>query len=153
MIAIAIPEDVAAHLQAAIQLSNLRVQARLLKEAEAVLDQNAPIAALVIAFAVLESAMEVTPPERYLASAANIERWRALRNSAVNTHSPMLTVEQAQQVVNGIRSLLSELVPSMDSGQVDARMTAAQLRGKYKYVPTSSEAFNQLKSEELDLEH
>jgi hypothetical protein len=33
MTAIAIPEDVAAHLQAAIQLSNRRVQTRLLKEA------------------------------------------------------------------------------------------------------------------------
>lgn len=74
MTAFAIPEDVAAHLQAAIQLSNRRVQTRLLREAEAVLDQNAPIAALVIAFAVLESALEAVPPERYLASAASIDR-------------------------------------------------------------------------------
>ena len=35
MAAIAIPEDVAAHLQAAIQLSNRRVQMRLLREAVA----------------------------------------------------------------------------------------------------------------------
>lgn len=151
MTAIAIPEDVAAHLRAAIQLSNGRVQTRLLKEAEAVLDQNAPIPALVIAFAVLESALEAVPPERYLASAASIDRWRALRNSAV--HSQTLTAEQARQVVHGIRSLLTELVPLTDSGQAEARITAGQLRGKYKHVRTSSEAFNQRKSEELDLEH
>ena len=153
MTAIAIPEDVAAHLQAAIQLSNRRVQTRLLKEAEAVLDQNTPIAALVIAFAVLESALEAVPPDRYLASAASIDRWRALRNSAVHSDSPAVTAEQARQVVHGIRSLLTELVPLTDSGQAEARTTVGQLRGKYKHVPTSSEAFNERKSQELDLEH
>lgn len=150
MTALAIPEDVAAHLQAAIELSNRRVQTRLLNEAEAVLDQNAPIAALVIAFAVLESALEAVPPERYLAFAASIDQWRALRNSAV--HSPTLTAEQARQVVHGIGSLLTELVAPTDSGQAEAGMAPGQLRGKYRYVPTSSEAFNQRKSEELDLE-
>lgn len=147
----AIPEDIAAHLQAAIRLSNRRVQTRLLREAEAALDQDAPIAALMIALAVLESALEAVPPERYLSSAASVDRWRALRNSAV--HSRTLTAEQARQVVHGVRSLLTDLVPLTDSGQPEARITAGQLRGKYKHVPTSSEAFNQRKSEELDLEH
>lgn len=153
MTSIVIPDDVAAHLNAAIHLSNRRVQTRLLKEAEAILEQDAPVAALVIAFAVLESALEAVSPERYLASAASIDGWRALRNSAMHSHPLTLTAEQAREVVHGIRSLLTELVPLTDFGQFEARITANQLRGKYKYVPTSSQTFNERKSEELGLEH
>lgn len=153
MSASAIPEDVAAHLEAAIQLSNRRVQTRLLKEAQAVLEQNAPLAALVIASAVLESVLETVPPDRYFASAASIDQWRALRNSATHSHPSTITVEQARQVVHGICGLLPELVTPTEAGQPQATMTAGRLRGKYKHVSTSSQAFNQRKAEELDLEH
>lgn len=153
MATIAIPEDVAAHLQAAIRLSNRRLQTRLLEEAEAVLDQNAPVAALVIALAVLESALEAVPPERCLASATTIGGWRALRDSALYSPAQTVTAEQARDIVHGIRGLLTELLGLTDSAAAERGVTVGQVRGKYKHVPTSSEAFNRRKFEDLDLEH
>lgn len=150
---IAIPEDVAAHLQAAIQLSNRRVQIRLLHEAEALLAQELPIAALVIANAVLESVLEVLPQERYSDHAAEIERWRKMRNIAAHSAPSELSLDQATEMVRRIRDLLIELMPVTDTGPVKARVTVNQLRGKYKLVPTSSTAFIERKANELGLEH
>ena len=152
MVATAIPEDVAAHLEAAIQLSNRRVQMRLLHEADVLLAQNLPLAAVVIASAVLESALEAVPPERYVGHMAEIERWRTMRNTAAHCAVPKVTSEAAE-AVRGIRDILAELMPSSETNRPDARITADQLRGKYKYVPTSSAAFIARKAGELDLEH
>lgn len=153
MAAIAIPEEVAAHLQAAIELSNRRIQIRLLHEAETVLAQKLPIVAVVIAGAVLESALETVPLERYAGHWAEIERWRTVRSTAAHAASSELTLEQATDMVRGIRDFLTELVPVAETTQLEGRLTANQLRGKYKYVATSSTAFIQRKADELGFEH
>jgi len=126
---------------------------RLLEQAETVLGQNSPAAAVVIAYAVLESCLEAVPTERCAAYAASIERWRALRNAAVDAGGAKPTLNEAIEVVHGIRNLIKKLLTPTDSSESEPSLTVSQLRGKYKYVPTSSEAFIQRKAEELDLEH
>jgi hypothetical protein len=153
MAATAIPEEVAAHLHAAIQLLNRRVQMRLLREADVALAEKLPSSAVVIASAVLESALEAVPSELYMGHAADIQRWRAVRNSAAHSPSLQLTLEQAAEMVRGIRDLLTSLMPITQTSQGERSLTVSQLRGKYKSVPTSSTAFIERKADELGLEH
>jgi hypothetical protein len=155
MAASALPEEVAGHLQAAIQLSKWLVYMRLLDEAAQAAAQNLPLPAVVIAGAVLESALEAVPAEQQLEYRDQIERWRTLRNGAVHSGSPKPTLDQAAQMVEWMRDLLTEVAHAGDPFQRE-KVTARspdQVRGKYKYVPTSSAAFIERKADELNLEH
>lgn len=76
-----------------------------------------------------------------------------MRDKAAHSASSELTLEQAAEIVHGIRDFLIELSPGTDISQVEGRVTVNQLRGKYKHVPTSSTTFIERKPDELGLEH
>ena len=85
-----LPQEVAEHLEAAIQLSNRRVHLRFLDEAEALLELNFPAAAVLVAGVVLESIPagqrdrqggQGAPEER-----KRMEKWSDLRNAVA--HAP-----------------------------------------------------------------
>ena len=139
MAATAIPEHVAARL------------IRLRHEAEVALAQKRPIGAIVISNAVLESALEAVPEKGSIDDAVEVEQCRRLRNAAANPEFSEPTLEQAADMVRGVRSFLTGLAPGSKADRT-ARITVSQLRGKYKYVPTSSTAFIQRKADELGLE-
>ncbi len=72
MPSISLPDDVAEHLQAAIQLSNRRVHLHLWDEAEMLPAQNCPRAAIVIAGAVLDSFLKGIVREGAITNQAQI---------------------------------------------------------------------------------
>lgn len=154
MAALSLPQDVAAHLEAAIQLSNRRVLLRLLDEADRLVSLNLP-AAIVIAGAVLESFLEGISRERVSENQEQVAQWRSLRNGAAHPDSPQPDLDQATEMIRGVRGLLTRDLPLVqDVGSVPLiAERIRQLRGKYKFVPTSSAAFNERKAEELRLEH
>lgn len=155
MAALSLPEDVAAHLQAAIELSHRRVHLRLLNEAERLVALNLPNAAIVIAAAVLESFLEGISRERVSRNEEQITQWRSVRNDVANSGSPERTLDQATEMIRGIRDLVardSRFEGEVRPGQIIAE-TPLHVRGKYKFVPTSSSAFIERKADELRLEH
>jgi hypothetical protein len=79
MAALNLPEEIAEHLRAAIQLSNKRVHLRLLDEAET-LTANLPGAAAVVAGVVLESILQDMPDAFPAADEQDIAKRRELRN-------------------------------------------------------------------------
>ncbi|MGO9255570.1 MAG: hypothetical protein ACLQU1_04610 [Bryobacteraceae bacterium] len=154
MAALSLPQDVAAHLEAAIQLSNRRVHLRLLDEADRLVALNLPNAAIVIAGAVLESFLEGISRERVSESQEQVALWRSLRNGVTHPDSPPADLDQATAIIRGVRGLLNRdlrVVEDVLPGPSIAEKIH-QLRGKYKFVATSSTAFNERKAEELRLE-
>jgi len=150
-----LPQDVTEHLEAAIQLSNRRVHLRFLDEAEVLISLNLPSAAVLICGVVLESIFsdvsgQVTPEDR-----PHFEKWFELRNSVAHEAAPAVSLDQAREMLEGVRTSLTRdlkvgprLVPLKTSPEA-----SEQLRGKYKFVPTSSGEFIRRKAEELRLEH
>ena len=155
MAALSLPEDVAAHLQAAIQLSNKRVHLRLLDEAERLVEYDLPNAAIIIAGVILEAFLEGIPRHRFAEIQEQIAQWRELRNRAVHHISPEPNVNQVTDMIRGVRGLLTrDLLAAQDPrhGQ-EIVETPGQVRGKYKFVATTSTAFIERKADELRLEH
>ena len=84
-----------------------------------------------------------------------IAQWRGLRNHAVHGDVPQPNVDQATEMIRGVRGLLTRdlrVVQDIRHGQ-DIAETPRQVRGKYKFVPTTSAAFIERKADELRLEH
>jgi hypothetical protein len=150
----ALPQDVTEHLEAAIQLSNRRVHLRFLDEAEVLLAFNLPVAAVLVVGVVLESilaGLEQGPPE----SRQRMEKWFELRNSVAHAPVPAVTLDQAKEMVEDVRRFLAQEFKA--GPRLAAPMTppeaARQVRGKYKFVPTSTADFIRRKGDELLLEH
>jgi hypothetical protein len=155
MAASILPQEVTEHLEAAIHLSNRRVLLRFLDEAEVLLALNLPVAAILVAGVVLESIVAAGQEQGSPDERQQIGNWLELRNSVAHAGAPSLAADQVKEMVEGIRGFLIRDV-SVGQRFVTAQTlaeTPAQLRGKYKFVPTSSAEFIRRKADELRLEH
>ena len=150
-----LPQDVAEHLEAAIQLSNRRVHLRFLDEADLLLTFNLPTAAVLVAGVVLEETLANLREQGPSEMRQRMEKWSELRNGVAQAQVPAATLDQAKEMVEDVRrSLTREMKfgPGFASPKVPAE-ASRQVRGKYKFVPTSSAEFIRRKADELDLEH
>jgi hypothetical protein len=149
-----LPQDVTEHLAAAIQLSNRHIHLRVLEEAETLLSLQMPAAAVVVAGVVLES---LVAGQRHRAdpNEQQIEKWSQLRNVAVRSHERMVTLDEAREMVAGVRRLLLRATASGPrlASLAHPDRAPGPVRGKYKFVPTTSEEFIARKTDELRLEH
>ena len=150
-----LPQEVAEHLEAAIHLSNRRVHLRFLDEAEALIALNLPAAAMLIAGVILEAIIASGQEQVAPSELQQIENWLELRNSTAHARAPWPAMEQAREMVEGVRSFLNRSikvgphrVPVNEPSELPE-----QLRGKYKFVSTSSDEFIRRKADELRLEH
>jgi hypothetical protein len=146
-----LPQDVTEHLMAAIQLSNKHIHLRFLEEAETLLSLQMPAAAIVVAGVVLESPIA---GQRHWADQDDlqlIDKWAHLRNVAVHSHEPMVTPDEAGEMVEGLRRLL--LRATATGPRLAFPVHPDRIRGKYKLVPATSEEFIARKADELRLEH
>ena len=138
-----LPQDVTEHLRAAIQLSNKHIHLRFLEEADTLLSLQMPAAAIVVAGVVLESLVAAQHNPADPNELEQIGKWSQLRTAAVHSHDRIVTMDEASEMVTGVRRLLL---------QATANGALGPLRGKYKFVPTSSEEFIARKVDELRLE-
>jgi hypothetical protein len=150
-----LPQEVTEHLEAAIQLSNRQVHLRFLNEAEALITLNLPIAAVRIAGVVLESVLAGFRQPTVGEDERRLERWLELSNGVAHAHVPVVTLDQAKEMVQDVRrSLMREINVGAHPVRLQPPAEATrQIRGKYKFVPTSVAEFIRRKSEELRLEH
>ena len=148
-----LPQEVTEHLEAAIQLSNRQVHLRFLNEAEALIALNDAAAAVRIAGVVVESILGAFRQRAASEDQQRLEKWLGLRNSVAHANVSAVTLDQASEMVDDVRrSLMREIKVGLATPQPRAE-AARQLRGKYKFVPTSTAEFIRRKSEELRLEH
>ena len=150
-----LPQDVTEHLEAAIQLSNRRVHLRFLDEAELLLAFNLPAAAVLVAGVVLESILAGRREQGGSENRERMEKWFELRNSVAHAQAPTVTLDQAREMVEDVRRCLTREIqvgPRLAPPNVPAE-APRQVRGKYKFVPTSTAEFIRRKADELRLEH
>jgi hypothetical protein len=146
-----LPQDVTEHLTAAIQLSNKHIHLRFLEEAETLLSLQMPAAAGVVLKSLVAGQGHRADPNQL----QQIDKWSQLRNVAVHSHERMVTLDEAREMVAGVRRLLLRATttgPRLGSTAHPNR-APGPVRGKYKFVPTSSEEFIARKADELRLEH
>lgn len=154
MAATLLPQDVTEHLTAAIQLSNKHIHLRFLEEAETLLSLQMPAAAVLVAGVVLES---LIPGQQHLEDpneSRRMEEWSQFRNAAVHSHERMVTLDEAREMIAGVRRLLLRATATSPQLAFTAHPNRASgpVRDKYKFVPTSSEEFIARKVDELRLE-
>ena len=101
-----LPQDVTEHLTAAIRLSNRHIHLRFLEEAETLLSLQLPAAAIVVAGVVLEFLMAGQLPQAVPNELQRIEKWSQLRNNAVHPLERIVTLDEAKEMVAGVRQLL-----------------------------------------------
>ena len=149
-----LPQDVTEHLTAAIQLSNKHILLRFVEEAETLLSLQMPTAAVVVAGVVLESLLAGQPGANPNAW-QEIEKWSQLRAAAVHSQERMVTLDEARDMVAGVRRLLLQAPPSDPrlAYTVHPNRAPGPVRGKYKFLPTSSDEFIARKIDEMRLEH
>ena len=150
-----LPQDVTEHLTAAIQLSNKHIHLRFLDEAETLLSLQMPSAAIAISGVVLESLVAEQQHRADPNEWQRIEKWSRLRNAAVHSHERMVTLDEAREMVAGVRRLLLRATATGPRLAFTSHPNRAPgpVRGKYKFVPTSSDEFIARKVDELRLEH
>jgi hypothetical protein len=149
-----LPQDVTEHLTAAIQLSNKHIHLRFLEEAETLLSLQMPAAAIVVAGVVLESLVAAQGHPADPNEFQQIEKWSQLRNVAAHSREQLVTLDEAREMVAGVRRLLlrTTAAPRL-AFTAHPNRAPGPVRGKYKFVPTSSEEFIARKTDELRLEH
>ena len=150
-----LPQDVTEHLMAAIQLSNKHIHLRFLEEAETLLSLQMPAAAIVVAGVVLESLIAGQRHGADQGELQQIERWAHLRNLAVHSHERMVTPGEAGEMVEGLRRMLLRATTTgpLLAFTAHPNKVPGPVRGKYRFVPTTSEEFIARKADELRLEH
>jgi hypothetical protein len=155
MAATILPQEVTEHLEAAIQLSNRQLHLRFLNEAEALIALNLPAASVRITGVVLESILSGFREPGVAEERQRLERWLELRNAVAHADVLAVTVGQAKEMVQDVRnSLMREIkVGSHRATSQPLAEAARQIRGKYKFVPTSATDFIRRKAGELRLEH
>ena len=150
-----LPQEVTEHLEAAIQLSNRRVHLRFLDEAEALLMLNFPAAAVLVAGVVLESILAGQRDQGALEDRQRMEKWSELRNALAHAHGLSVSLEEAREMVGDVRRSLMLETKFGPRTALRTRLAGVprHVRGKYKFVPTSSVDFIRRKADELRLEH
>jgi len=155
MAASILPQEVTEHLEAAIQLSNRRVHLRFLDEAEALLALNFPAAAVLIAGVELDWLLTGQPDQGPADDRKRMEKWSDLRDGVAHAGASTVSLDQAREMLGDVRrSLMGErrVGPHL-AWRMSPAGAPRQVRGKYKFVPTSSTDFIRRKAEELQLEH
>ena len=150
-----LPQDVTEHLTAAIQLSAKHIHLGFLEEAETLLSLEMPAGAIAVAGVVLESLVAGQRRPADPNELQRIETWSQLRNAAAHSHERMVTLDEAREMVAGVRRLLLRATPTAPQLAFTAHPNRGpeSVRGKYKFVPTSSHEFIGRKADELRLEH
>lgn len=149
-----LPQDVAEHLEAAIQLSNRRVHVRFLDESELLLAVNLPAGAVLVAGVVLEAILAGLPEQRGPEVRERLEKWLELRNGVANAQAAV-TLDQAKAMVEDVRESLTREIrigPRLASPKSPSD-APRRVRGRFKFVPTSAAEFIRGKADELRLEH
>lgn len=149
-----LPQDVTEHLEAAIHLSNRHIQVRLLGQAETLISSQFPVAAIAVAGVVLEFLVAGQRDRRDPNEVQQIEKWSQLRNVAVHSHEAIVSLDEARDMVAGVRQLLHGVgIAGPRLSTTKPNVDPERVRGKYKFVPTSSAEFIARKAEELRLAH
>jgi len=157
MDSVLVPEEAANHLGAVLLAFNRSISASLLDEAGELVNSGQTAAAVLIAGTVLEyversPASTLVPP----AHKRELDSWRQLRDEVAHGSAVTLSAEQARQMIESVRQIVSihKAPPSASVQQARAHIAeaAARIKGKYAHVPTSSDEFIRRKREELDLE-
>ena len=146
-----LPKEVTEHLEAAIQLSNRRVHLRFLDETEVLLTFNLPAAAVLVAGVVLESILANVREPGASNDRQRMEKWSELRNSVAHGHVPVVNLDQAREMVEDVRKALTREIKVGLASPLRRHRTEAlrQVRGKYKFVPSSSAEYIRRKADEL----
>jgi hypothetical protein len=156
MASIPVPEEAASHLGAILLAFNREIFGSFLDEADELAELGQANSALLIAGTVLEY-FERSPAASALPHEHRIEiaEWRQLRNQAAHGAAGAISVQQAKQVIDGVRQIL---MSDKVSGESVRHLRPADgahphaIKGKYAHVPTSSDDFIKRKHKELDLE-
>jgi hypothetical protein len=127
---------------------------RFLDEAEALLGLDFPAAAVLVAGVVLESILAGQLGQGAPEDRQRMEKWSELRNLAAHAHGASVSLDQAREMIEDVRRSLMHASgarphPASETSPGGDR----QIRGKYKFVPTSSAEFIHRKADELRLEH
>jgi len=139
-----VPEEAASHLAAILLAFNRQTIGTLLDEADELANSGLPTSAILIAGTVLEFIGSSSAPPH-----PEVAEWRQLRNQAAHGSTAAFTVQQARQLVKGIRQLISNTSAHRERRHIDA----SQVKGKYSHVPTSSADFMERKRKELEREN
>jgi hypothetical protein len=154
---ISVPDEAANHLGAILLAFNREIFGGFLDEADELAALGQVTSAVLIAGTVLEY-VERSPAAGSLpiGTRSEIEAWRRLRNQVAYGSADALSVQQARQVIDGVRRiLLTRDVPERSVPRLSPEAGAAPhaVRGKYAHVPTSSADFIKRKREDLELEN
>src|ERR1035437_2169084 len=126
---------------------------RDVNEAEWLLAFNLPAAAVLVAGVVLEAILAGFREQGGSQDRQRMRKWSNLRNSAAHSPVPTVTLDQAREMVEDIRgSLTGEIKVGPPLSPPKAPDEAPpQVRGKYRFVPTSTAEFIRRKADELRL--
>jgi hypothetical protein len=146
-----LPQEVTEHLEAAIELSNRRIHLRFLDEADVLLGLDLPAAAVMVAGVVLESLLASAQDRQEDEQRFRI--WSELRNRVV-AHDATVSLDETREMIEDVRRALmrESRVGRQSSFETKLPERARQIRGKYKFLPTSSDDFIRRKVDELRLE-
>ena len=152
-----VPDEAVGHLGAILVAFNREIFGSFLDEADELAALGQVASAVLIVGTVLEY-VERSPGGGSLPIEARseIEGWRRLRSQVAHGSAGALSVQQARQVIDGVRRILmtrdlsEQSVPRLSPG---AGAAPHAVKGKYAHVPTSSADFIRRKGEDLELEN
>lgn len=155
MTSVLVPDEAASHLGAILLAFNRQIFGSFLDEADELAGSGQATAAVLIAGTVLEY-FERSPSAGALPHEhrRQIAEWRQLRNQVAHGSAISLTVQQARQLIEGVREILAATRAwEKPDGRLRPDAGAARaVKGRYSGVPTSSDDFIRRKREGLDLE-
>ena len=128
---------------------------RDVNEAELLLAFNLPAAAVLVAGVVLEAILAGFREQGGSQDRQRMRKWSDWRNSAAHSQVLTVTLDQAREMVEDIRGSLTREIkfgPRLASLKAPDE-ALPQVRGKYRFVPTSTAEFIRRKADELRLEH
>jgi hypothetical protein len=147
-----LPPEVAEHLEAAVLLANKRLHLRYLEAAEVLLALSLPNAAVIVAGVELESILLSDRAPRSFEERLRMEKWLALRDRVAHATETAVGFDQAKEMIEAVRALLMREIPAVPRLARELPDAARELRGKYRFVPTSAAEFIRRKQEDLRLE-
>ncbi len=156
MISVPVSEEAASHLGAILVAFNREIFSGFLDEAAELAELGQAGSAVLIAGTVLEY-FERSPVAKAHSPGYGSETavWRELRNRVAHGSAAALSVEQARQMIDGVRQILLTGDVSSRPGyspRAEAGAVTHLIKGKYAHVPTSSDEFMARKREDVELE-
>ena len=156
MISVLVPDEAASYLGAILMAFNREIFGSFLDEADELVRSGQSASAVLIAGTVLEY-FERSPVAGLLLPEhrSEIAAWRQLRNRVAHGSAGVIDAQQARQLIDDVRQILATRhVPGKTAPDrpPSAVASAHFVKGKYAYVPTSSDEFIARKRAELALE-